>query len=67
MAKALFGHVSALDVRTVAEMQRLQRRVRDLETQLLRLQAENDALAVATRGESLLTTFDMPKPEPVLA
>jgi hypothetical protein len=32
----------------VAEMRRLQQRVRDLEAELVRLQAENDALATAT-------------------
>jgi hypothetical protein len=32
----------------VAEMRRLQQRVRDLEDQLLRVQAENDSLVAAT-------------------
>src|SRR3954447_4270171 len=48
MAKALLGHVGGPDPRMVAEMRRLQRRVRDLEAELVRLQAENDALATAT-------------------
>ena len=45
MAKALFGHVGGSDPRMVSEMRRLQQRVRDLEAELVRLQAENDALA----------------------
>jgi hypothetical protein len=45
MAKALLGHVGGPDPRMVAEMRRLQRRVRDLEAELVRLQSENDALA----------------------
>lgn len=45
MAKALLGHVGGPDPRMVAEMRRLQQRVRDLEAELVRLQAENDALA----------------------
>lgn len=48
MAKALLGHVGGPDPRMVAEMRRLQQRVRDLEAELVRLQAENDALATAT-------------------
>jgi hypothetical protein len=44
MAKALLGHVGGPDPRIVAEMRRLQRRVRDLEAELVRLQEENDSL-----------------------
>ena len=46
MAKALLGHVGGPDLRMVNEMRRLQQRVRDLEAELVRLQEENDALAV---------------------
>jgi hypothetical protein len=45
MAKALLGHVGGPDPRMVAEMRRLQQRVRDLEAELVRLQSENDTLA----------------------
>ena len=45
MAKAILGHVGGPDPRMVAEMRRLQQRVRDLEAELVRLQEENDALA----------------------
>jgi hypothetical protein len=67
MAKALLGHVGGSDPRVLAEMRRLQQRVQDLETQLLRVQAENDALAAATRHrDSVLDSIDMPKAEPAL-
>ena len=52
MAKALLGHLGATDPRMVAEMRRLQQRVRDLENQLDRVKAENDTLAAAVRTES---------------
>ncbi len=45
MAKAILGHVGGPDPRMVAEMRRLQQRVRDLEAELARLQEENYALA----------------------
>ncbi len=53
MAKAILGHVGGPDPRMVAEMRRLQQRVRDLEAELVRLQEENDALA-AEAGHDLL-------------
>ncbi|ACY98968.1 MULTISPECIES: hypothetical protein [Thermomonospora] len=53
MAKALLGHVGGPDPRMVAEMRRLQQRVRDLEAELVRLQAENDALAAQARDDVL--------------
>jgi hypothetical protein len=37
----------------VSEMRRLQQRIRDLEAELIRLQAHNDALAAQTRDEAL--------------
>ncbi|GAA2457450.1 hypothetical protein GCM10010191_91490 [Actinomadura vinacea] len=55
MAKALLGHVGGPDPRMVAEMRRLQQRVRDLEAELVRLQAENDALATAANDEDVLS------------
>jgi SMC interacting uncharacterized protein involved in chromosome segregation len=53
MAKALLGHIGGTDPRMVAEMRRLQQRVRDLEDQLVRVQAENDSLAAAVHTTSL--------------
>ncbi|TNY36085.1 hypothetical protein [Thermomonospora catenispora] len=54
MAKALLGHVGGPDPRMVAEMRRLQQRVRDLEAELVRLQAENEALAAGAPHEDVL-------------
>jgi hypothetical protein len=53
MAKALLGHVGGPDPRMVAEMRRLQQRVRDLEAELVRLQTENDTLAAVADSEVL--------------
>jgi hypothetical protein len=66
MAKALLGYVGGPDPRLLAEMRRLQRRVQDLESELLRVQAENDALASASHEETLLG-IDVSSAEPVLA
>ncbi|MET9803259.1 hypothetical protein [Streptomyces sp. NPDC006368] len=69
MAKALLGYVGGSDPRLLAEMRRLQQRVQDLESELVRIQSENDALnAAAARGESLLDgiDIDVPKAEPAL-
>ena len=53
MAKALVGYMNTTDPRVVAhlvsENRRLRQRVADLEAQLLRLQAENDALAAVSQ------------------
>jgi hypothetical protein len=59
MAKALLGHVGGPDPRMVAEMRRLQQRVRDLEAELARLQDENDVL-VASAGHDLLVPVREP-------
>jgi hypothetical protein len=56
MAKALLGHVNS-DARTTSvlavENRRLRRRVEDLESLVLRLQADNDRLAAAVRDGRL--------------
>ena len=54
MAKALLGHVGGPDPRMISEMRRLQQRVRDLETELMRLQDENDALMAGAGDAELL-------------
>ncbi|MGK5627071.1 hypothetical protein [Streptomyces sp. URMC 123] len=60
MAKALLGYVGGSDPRLLAEMRRLQQRVQDLESELVRIQAENDALsAAAHHGDSLLKSIDI--------
>lgn len=51
MAKALFGHIGGPDPRMAAEARRLRQRVRDLEAELARLQAGNDALAPQARHD----------------
>ncbi len=64
MAKALLGHVGGADPRVLSELVTLRQRVRDLETQVMRLQAENDALAASAHQNELLT---VPADQPVLA
>ncbi|GAA0480897.1 MULTISPECIES: hypothetical protein [Streptomyces] len=67
MAKALLGYVGGSDPRVLAEMRRLQQRVQDLESELIRIQAENDALSAAARhGDSLLDSIDVSQAEPAL-
>jgi hypothetical protein len=67
MAKALLGYVGGSDPRVLAEMRRLQQRVQDLESEIVRIQAENDALsAAARRSDALLDSIDVSQAEPVL-
>jgi uncharacterized protein YlxW (UPF0749 family) len=53
MAKALYGHVGGPDPRMVSEVRRLQQRVHDLESELNRLQAQNDAMAANVQEDLL--------------
>ena len=55
MAKALLGYIPNSDTRLLDENLRLRRRVSDLEAVVLRLQAENDALAAQAHEGELLT------------
>ncbi len=64
MAKALFGHVGGMDPRVVVEVRRLRERVRDLESEVLRLQAENEALSATDHPQ--LISLQQAK-EPALA
>ncbi|BAU86355.1 hypothetical protein SLA_5482 [Streptomyces laurentii] len=71
MAKALLGYVGGSDPRLLAEMRRLQQRVQDLESELVRIQSENDTLTAAAaqhQGDSLLDSIelDVTKAEPAL-
>ncbi|GGO48088.1 hypothetical protein H181DRAFT_03059 [Streptomyces sp. WMMB 714] len=60
MAKALLGYVGGSDPRVLSEMRRLQQRVQDLESELVRMQAENDALSAAARHQdSMLESIDI--------
>ena len=47
MAKALVGHLGTIDPRHTREVMMLRRRIADLEAEVGRLKAENDALAAA--------------------
>ena len=63
MAKALLGHVGGADLRLVDEVRRLRARVRDLEVELARVTAANDALMASVHVEDdirLLTLDDQP-------
>lgn len=56
MAKALMGHVTTelhSTTTLVVANRRLRRRVQDLESMVLRLQADNDRLAAAVRDDVL--------------
>lgn len=55
MAKALLGHIGGPDPLLISEVQRLRRRVTDLEDEIRRLQADNDHLAVV----ATTSTFDL--------
>ncbi len=63
MAKALVGYLSDTDPRVLArligENRGLRQRVADLEAHVMRLQAENDALAASVSAEELLTVDEM--------
>lgn len=63
MAKALLGHVGGADLRLVDEVRRLRTRVRDLEAEVARLAAANDALMASVHVEDdirMLTLDDHP-------
>ncbi len=67
MAKALFGHVGiAPDARTTAELRRLRQRVRDLEAEIMRLRAANEALAASAKVADELISLAVTEPEPAL-
>jgi hypothetical protein len=66
MAKAILGHVGGPDPRLLAEVARLRRRVGELQSEVERLTAENQALLPETIGESLadeIITLDTARPE----
>jgi hypothetical protein len=66
MAKALLGYVGGPDPRMLSEMRRLQQRVQDLESELIRMQTENDALTAVADEHSLLSSIDLDQREPAL-
>ena len=63
MAKALFGHVGGADPRLLDEVRRLRSRVGELELEVSRVRAANDALMASVHVEDdirLLTLDDQP-------
>ncbi|MFJ8046128.1 hypothetical protein ACIRBX_37015 [Kitasatospora sp. NPDC096147] len=66
MAKALLGYVGGPDPRMLTEVRRLQQRVQDLQSELIRMQAENDALTAVVDEHSLLSSIELDQREPVL-
>ncbi len=61
MAKALLGHLGGPDSRLLAEVAVLRRKVRDLETEVKRLAADNDALV------SMSTAMGTPVADEIIA
>jgi len=55
MAKALLGHLGGPDPVVMAELARLRRRARDLQDEVERLHAANDALTALVAEEQLLS------------
>jgi hypothetical protein len=55
MAKALLGHLGGPDPVVMAELARLRRRARDLEDEVVRLHAENEALTALVADEQMLS------------
>jgi hypothetical protein len=55
MAKALLGHIGGPDPRMLAEMRRLRQQIRDLESELVRLQEENDVLSTEVGNDMLVS------------
>ncbi|MEU9757713.1 hypothetical protein AB0D90_32105, partial [Streptomyces althioticus] len=49
-----------------AEMRRLQQRVQDLESELVRIQAEKDALKAAASHDRIMESVDAHQAEPAL-
>jgi hypothetical protein len=66
MAKALVGYMNQTDPRVAAsltgENRRLRLLVADLQAQVLRLEAENDALAASLSSEALLSVPEQMQP-----
>jgi hypothetical protein len=55
MAKALLGHLGGPDPVVMAEIARLRRRARDLEDEVERLRAANEALTALVAEDQLLS------------
>ena len=66
MAKALFGQVVTGDLRMLAEVRRLRRRVEELEAELARVRAANDALTTSVTVDDSILRLTLPDTEPAL-
>jgi hypothetical protein len=63
MAKALFGHVGVgNDLRLAAEVRRLRARVVELEDELARVKAANDALVASVHVEDVIRVLTQSEP-----
>lgn len=63
MAKALLGHVGvSTDLRLAAEVRRLRTRVLDLEDELMRLRAANEALMASVHVEDDIRVLTQSEP-----
>jgi predicted component of type VI protein secretion system len=58
MAKALLGHLGGPDPVVLAEIARLRRRVRDLQDEVDRLRAANEALTALVAEDQMLSVTD---------
>jgi uncharacterized small protein (DUF1192 family) len=66
MAKALLGHLAGTDPRATRETWLLRQRVADLEAEVARLKAENDALVANYPDGETLTPERLVDLEPAL-
>ncbi|MGI8682854.1 MAG: hypothetical protein ACR2JO_12155 [Mycobacteriales bacterium] len=68
MAKALLGHVGlGPDLRMIADLRRLQKRVRELEREVIRLRVVNDELRLSAEVADRDLLMSVPAKEPALA
>jgi hypothetical protein len=68
MAKALLGHVGlGPDLRMIADLRRLQKRVRELEREVMRLRVVNDELRLSAEVADRDLLMSTPAKEPALA
>lgn len=59
MAKAILGHLGGPDPRMLNDMRRMKRRIAELESELMRVRAENDSLCAALHSHELLDSDEL--------